>query len=76
MCGLVRAAPGVVKVCETTEKCFQRLLNVTGVPCSKCCVYISHHCASEDMSEKRHIFLPLVAILSNNLHNLCKQIFL
>ena len=28
--GLVRPAPGVVKVCETTEKYFQRLLNVTG----------------------------------------------
>ena len=28
--GLVRPAPGVVKVCETTEKCFQRLLTVTG----------------------------------------------
>ena len=28
--GLVRPSPDVVKVCETTEKCFQRLLSVTG----------------------------------------------
>uniref|UniRef100_UPI00358E1433 uncharacterized protein n=1 Tax=Myxine glutinosa TaxID=7769 RepID=UPI00358E1433 len=28
--GLVRPAPDVVKVCETTEKCIQRLLSVTG----------------------------------------------
>ena len=40
-----------------------------------CTFHIIMMHASEDMLfEKMHICLPLVAILSNNLHNLCKKV--
>ena len=51
--GLVRPAPSVVKVCETTEKCFQRLLNVTGdLPQAS---RISHAISSAVLSEIGHL---------------------
>ena len=47
--------------------------HVVNVVC-KFHIIIMH--ASEDMLfEIMHIFLPLAAILSNNLHNLCKKVF-
>ena len=52
--GLVRPAPGVVKVCETTEKCFQRLLNVTGGDLPQASG-ISHAISSAVLSEIGHL---------------------
>ena len=52
--GLVRPAPDVVKVCETTEKCFQRLLNVTGGDLPQAS-RISHAISSAVRSEIGHL---------------------
>ena len=52
--GLVRPAPGVVKVCKTTEKCFQRLLNLRGGDLPQA-FRISHAISSVVLSEIGHL---------------------